>query len=237
MIRPSAIRSAWTIIWAIWRRHQRSIIGLLAITFLFGWIFRATPGSEVIQTIGNLGMGLSLFLTFVICGFTEGDRKARSWGFSARLFTLPVSTPTLIAAPMLFGVVTIGLVYFVWAGFALSAQGLPLTWPLLYLGVGMICYQCILWSMARYRVTRIVVLGYTGALFAMGWLVFRSGGGEASSLDWISATPLADCFTGCSSPWPQSLSGSLGSLWARNGGEALDAGAATNLRAQLGQIR
>jgi hypothetical protein len=187
MNRPSAIRCGATIMSAIWHRHQRSLLGLLTVAMALGVFFRAravSPENEFVRTMGNLGMGLSILLTFVICGFTEADRKVRSWGFPARLFTLPVSTWTLVGAPMLFGILTIGLVYIAWAGFALSDQELPLTWPLLYLGVGMICYQCILWSMARFRITRIIVLGYAGALFAMGWMAFRAGGGAASSLDW-----------------------------------------------------
>jgi hypothetical protein len=187
MNRPSAIRCGVTIMSAIWHRHQRSLVGIFTVAMLFGAVFRVlvvSPENEIVRTIRNLGMGLSIFLTFVICGFTEADRKVRSWGFPARLFTLPVSTWALVGAPMLFGILTIGLVYLAWAGFALSDQELPLTWPLLYLGVGMICYQCVLWSMARFRITRIIVLGYAGALFAMGWMAFRVGGGAASSSDW-----------------------------------------------------
>lgn len=181
MISPVSIRLGWTIAQAIWLANRRSFVALVAAAGICGVLFR-TPGlvswsSDALNALGYIPMGLSLFLTFVFCGFNESDRKERDSGFPSRLFTLPVATRTLIAAPVLFGVAAVGAVYLVWAGWVLPGLGreLPLSWPLLYLATGMVCYQVIVWSLARRRIARLFVLGCGGTILAIGWLAFLDG--------------------------------------------------------------
>jgi hypothetical protein len=125
--------------------------------------------------LGYLPMGLSLFLTFVLCNFTESEQRGRLDGFPARLFVLPVSTATLVASPLIFSILAVSAIYVLWAKLALPALGrtLPLSWPMLYLGTGMVCYQALVWTLARFRLARLLSLGLGGTLFATGWLVWR----------------------------------------------------------------
>ena len=138
-------------------------------------------------------MGLSLFLLFVFCNFTESNRRGRRAGFPSRLFTLPVPTRTLIAAPVLFGVAAVVLLYAAWAKFVLPPLGraLPLGWPSLYLATGMVIYHCVLWSLAGFRVARILTLGIGGTVLAIGWVAFRSDADRWMVSLWL---PIGDDF-------------------------------------------
>src|SRR5258708_4506674 len=92
-----------------------------------GWAFHLVPlasqKGDSADLLAYLPMGLSLFVTFVLCNFTESDRKGRFDGFPSRLFTLPVATRTLVLAPMLFSILTVAVVYVAWTTLALPALG------------------------------------------------------------------------------------------------------------------
>src|SRR5258706_9060730 len=174
----------------MWLAHRRGFLAVLSATLFCGLAFPIVRphlhDADALSALGYVPMGLLLFLTFVFCGFTDSDRRARLTGFPSRLFSLPVSTRTLISTPILFGVVSAGLVYMAWAKLVLPGLGraLPLTWPVLYLLTGMICYQAIIWSMARFKVMRILALGVGGAFFAIGWAAFRNDF-ERELLSWL----------------------------------------------------
>jgi len=96
MTAAPALRSGWTIARSMWQVRQPAFLALVLAPLLYGWFLHMTPASvlsrETSTTLGSLLMGLSLFLTFVCCNFTENDRRERLDGFPARLFTLPVAT-------------------------------------------------------------------------------------------------------------------------------------------------
>jgi hypothetical protein len=54
-----------------------------------------------------------------------------------------------------------------------------MSWPSLYLATGMVCYQAVAWSLAPYRIARLLVLGIGGTILAVGWIAFRD---ESESL-------------------------------------------------------
>lgn len=192
MISHSATRlkPAWSIACAMWMGHRRGFAAVLSATILCGLVFRIVGqnvrDAETRDSLGFIPMGLLLFMTFILCGFTETDRRARFTGFPSRMFTLPVPTLTLTVTPVLFGIAAVGLVYAVWARLVLPALGnvLPLAWPALYLATGMISYQAIVWSLARFRVARILALGIGGTFFAIGWVAFR-GDFERELVSWL----------------------------------------------------
>jgi hypothetical protein len=181
LISRQAIRSAWTIARSIWLARRFGFVALLSAALVCGWLYHllspALLKGEGADLLGYLPMGLSIFLTFVLCNFTENDRRGRLDGFPSRLFTVPVTTPTLVAGPIVFSVLAVSAIYVVWAKLALPALGreMPLGWPVLYLQAGMICYQSLVWVLARYRVVRLLVLGLSGTVFATGWLTLRRG--------------------------------------------------------------
>jgi hypothetical protein len=173
------INAGWTIFRLIWWNHRLGFGLLLALALICGFVlfplissFSGGPASDA--TI-YLPMGLSLFLVFLFCGFTETDRKGNFEGYPSRLFTLPFSTGILITAPVLFSFTVVLTTFSLWTVVILPTSGrhLPLAWPCAYLGAGMVCYQSILWSLARWRIARLLVLGVGGTIFATSWMLFR----------------------------------------------------------------
>ena len=181
MISQTAFMSGLTIARSMWSANRAGFLALFAGPLACGWGVHFVPisfqHSEGADVLAYLPMGLCIFLTFVLCNFTESDRKGRFDGFPVRLFTLPASTRTLLLAPILFSVSAVAIVYAVWAILALPALGrdLPIGWPLLYLANGMICFQAIVWSLARFRLIRMLILGVGGTFLALGWLGLRKG--------------------------------------------------------------
>jgi hypothetical protein len=172
-----AIRPAWAITRSAWLAHRKNFLVLLSAPLVCGWLLHASSStflkSESAAALAILLVGFSLFLTFVFCNFTESDKRGRSDGFPVRMFTLPVSTRTLVLVPVGFSVLAVGIVYTAWATLALPALGWkpPLSWPLLYLAAGMTWYHAIVWSLARFRIARVLVLGLGGAFLSTAWLV------------------------------------------------------------------
>jgi hypothetical protein len=176
MSRPSPIAAARALVRGLWLQQWRSLCFLLGAATGIGFAYRLAASSSLARNcawLGYLAMGLSICISFVLCSFTEADRRTRQVGFPIRLLTLPVSTLTLAGAPMAFGIATLWAVYTAWARFGLLDRQLPLTWPLLYLAAGVASFQAIVWALARHRILRIVVLGYVGSVLAMGWMAFR----------------------------------------------------------------
>jgi hypothetical protein len=181
LISHPVMRPAWMIARSMWSIRRTGFLALLSAPLAFGWVFHLLPPNAVdggeSGLLGFLPMGLSLFLTFVFCGFTESNSRGQSEGFPSRLFTLPVATRILIRTPIAFSVLAVGIIYTGWVTLALPALGrnLPLLWPLLYLATGMICYHTIVWTLARFRIARLIVLGFGGTFLSLGWLALRQG--------------------------------------------------------------
>jgi hypothetical protein len=112
-------------------------------------------------------MIVSLFGVFAIFHYAEYNRT-KSWhGFPYRLFCLPVPTLLLISCPIVLAVISLEAVYWAWAKLVFAPLGRTITfWPAACAGVGMICYQAIVWGLAGFRITRIIVLALIGLVLA-----------------------------------------------------------------------
>src|SRR5688572_12222957 len=100
------IKVGWGILRLVWWNQRLGFILLLGVALLFGVLLSpVTSDFSNLQTsdaANYVTLGASLLLVFVFCSFTDSDRKRRFEGYPSRLFTLPVSTGILIAAPVLF---------------------------------------------------------------------------------------------------------------------------------------
>ena len=174
---PLAARPAWTIAHRIWRDGRWGFCALVAMAVLWAVAVHITvavfQNHVVLQIATMVATTFALLLTFLLCHFTETDRQERRSGYPARLFVLPIHTRTLIGAPVVFGVVMAWIIYLAWAKLALFpiVRELPLGLSLTYLATGMICYHALLWSLAGYRVLRLIALSSGGGIFTVGWLV------------------------------------------------------------------
>ncbi|MDB6024818.1 MAG: hypothetical protein JWM68_1041 [Verrucomicrobiales bacterium] len=156
--------------WEIWSRNYRSIVSVVVITSLCALVNHLVPNkSEILenyQSIYWLLMIGSLGLVFSVFHHAEFNPRKNWHGFPYRLFTLPVPTWILTGLPMLLGVIGVGLVYFAWTQLVFAPLGRTVSsWPGFVLGVGMLCYQSVVWSLAGFRIVRIVSLCFLGLLF------------------------------------------------------------------------
>lgn len=176
---------AMALAWEICRAQRGGFLALLGILLLFAafyWAFFAARRPEVFLNICLPLLGFSLCAVFGLFKFTESDRRARFHGFPRRLFTLPVRTVWLVTLPMVYGAATVVLVYVGWAGLILRPAipgHFPLGFPSLYLATGMVCFQAIVWSLAGFPITRLVVLGIWGTALATSWMSFSPLMGSA----------------------------------------------------------
>ncbi|EEF60132.1 hypothetical protein [Pedosphaera parvula] len=161
--------------WEIWRRSQRSVwvvAGLIALCSLCGVFFpNRAQLSAGLEALYLFLMVCSFFFLFGIFHFAESNTRNNWHGFPYRLFTLPVATWVLVALPMVLGVISVELLYMAWAKLVFAPMGRIINlWPAVILGTGMVCYQALVWSLAGFRITRIVVLALAGIVlmnFAM----------------------------------------------------------------------
>lgn len=191
-----AMRPAWTIVQRLWLDRGWGFTAILGVAVAC-WLGLAISGvnyprQPAAHVAIIMSVGLSIAPVFLLCNFTEADRRERRVGFPARLFVLPVPTRTLVSAPILFSVVLIAIIYAVWTASVARVFGrdVPLALPLLYVVTGMICYHAIVWSLARYPLFRLLALSLGGGTFFVGvlplydhaWLVPLLGGVSVSRL-------------------------------------------------------
>src|SRR2546421_13097225 len=95
-------------------------------------LFRA---SELLRDLSTLPMIGSLIGVFGVFNYTETNSTTGLPGYPSRLFTRPVRTWLLVSCPMLYGVVTVMLLYLAWAALILRPSGfvVPIVRPLLFL--------------------------------------------------------------------------------------------------------
>jgi hypothetical protein len=169
---------AAALVWEICRESRFMFLAVLAAipacAIVQQFLSESPAASKKFVDFCTLPMALSLAVVFVRLKFTESDRKQQFTGFPARLFTLPVRTWQLVICPMLFGAAVVSLIYLGWAGlvFRQGAEPFPFGWPCLYLATGMVCFQAIVWALANFRITRLIVLGVFGTVLTFGWMLF-----------------------------------------------------------------
>ncbi len=119
--------------------------------------------SDAGHTVYGLLMVVSFFLLMGAFNYTEFS-PAREWsGFPYRLFVLPVRTWQLVTLPMLLGVVSVELLYLAWIKLVWTRETIPMPeWLAAVLGASLIFYLTVIWSLAGFRITRIVLLGLGG---------------------------------------------------------------------------
>ncbi len=162
------------LIWEIWRRNRLSFL-LAAGLLVFAWIFngtapatfRATASArERLMALDWLLLVGSMLLVFASFNYTEFNPRKEWNGFPYRLFALPVPTWRLVALPALSGVATVALVYWAWMKLVFVHDEPPKAgWFGFLLGGFMIFFQATLWTLAGFRILRIVVLGFGGVCF------------------------------------------------------------------------
>jgi hypothetical protein len=123
----------------------------------------ASDACEELEPFYWLAMIISLILVYGIFHHAEFNTR-RDWhGFPYRLFTLPVRTWALVAVPMVLGTLAVQLTYWMWAWLVFTPLSRScISWVAAVIGVGLLCHQAIVWGLAGFRLTRMVVLSVVG---------------------------------------------------------------------------
>lgn len=146
------------------------VAGFLVAGFLLQQFFPASDAAQAVVFLLVLNAFILIFYAFTR---TESNPRRDRRGFPARYFTLPVSTLTLIAVPLVLGIVAIEVAV-VWAqGFQLVAvdktEAAWSAWVAFKTGAFMVTYQMLLWCAARLGAMRMVVIG----LSSFGFIVLE----------------------------------------------------------------
>jgi hypothetical protein len=108
-------------------------------------------------------MVLSFLLLLGIFNYTEFNPTKEWNGFPYRLFTLPVSTWQLVAVPMILGLASVELLYLAWLNLVWTHTKIVMPeWFAVVLGAYAVFYQMTLWSLAGFRIFRLIVLTVGG---------------------------------------------------------------------------
>ena len=129
--------------------------------------WRTPPVPGAVDGIADLFvfvMVASMMFVFGAFNHTHFDRRSGQTGFPNRLFTYPVRTRTLVGVPMSLGVALTVALYLAWTTLVLQPLGrnLPLAWPATVLAAAMAWYQATLWSLAAFRILRMIALCLLG---------------------------------------------------------------------------
>jgi hypothetical protein len=182
----------WAITWELWSGHRRLwwlILGAIPVCAL---LFRLSAGaltaSDGLRSLSICPLLVSGVFLMSIFNFTERERRKSFAGFPERLFTLPVRTSWLVTCPMLGGVLSVVGLYLVWAKLVYEPAGIHflVRWPATLLAVGMVFYQAVIWCLAGFRFTRLLVLACgLPFLVAVGFLPYALAAESNVGLEWL----------------------------------------------------
>lgn len=165
---------ATALLWEIWRKRGPLLwVALALICFaclintLWGEMFRATKdGRSELLTIDSMLACCSVFLVFGVFNYTEFNPQKQWTGFPYHLFTLPVPTGRLVALPMVAALVAVELTYLAWVKLVFVHNELVRPgWFAVLVASYLVFFQTILWTLAGFRIVRIVVLSLVGTSF------------------------------------------------------------------------
>jgi hypothetical protein len=182
----------WAIAWEIWGRNRRAwwmILGAAPVCALFFRLSaRVLQESDGLRLLSFFPMLLSGMFIMSIFNFTERDRRKSFAGFPERLFALPVRTSLLVTCPMLCGVLSVVGLYVVWVKLVYEPLGINylVRWPATVLAAGMVFYQAVIWCLAGFRFTRLIVLAFgLSFLVGVGCMPYALASESKGRLEWL----------------------------------------------------
>ena len=118
----------------------------------------------MLKLIAGTAMVVCFVVTFAIFSYAESGMQM---SFPTRTFALPVRTQLLVNCPILLGVVGITVVHLAWAFLfilPLDAQ-YPLGSFTIYWAAALLTFQALLWCLANYPTSFVIVLVLAMAFF------------------------------------------------------------------------
>ncbi len=143
---------AAAIAWQLFARYRLRLIGGLAYLILVVVCCQAIPKDPALMIYRIdlasplIALLIGLMVIFVFGG--DIDVAGKDSAFPARMFTLPVRTPMLVAWPMLYGTLVMAAVCVVITEFVFLPSGIsiPHYWPPLLAATCLAWLQVVVWS-------------------------------------------------------------------------------------------
>ena len=175
---------ALALAWSVWRRYRWGLAACAAVWLVLaalglllprGVWAPATAGNEAITPVGVVVVGAfvpTIVFVFYVFSWVHGEAwlEARETGFPTRTFTLPVSTATLVAWPMLQGTAAVAITWVAWCVAVLRPAGLDaaLVWPALLAAALLAWLQALAWQPFPLRFLRIIAAAPVLAAVGVG---------------------------------------------------------------------
>jgi hypothetical protein len=170
------------------------ILGAVPVFALLLHLFAgALHESEGLRFLSFFPLLLSLLFAASTLNVTERDRRKSFTGFPERLFTLPVRTSVLVTCPMVCGVLSVVGLYLAWVKLVYEPAGIhyPVRWPATVLAAGIMLYQSVIWCLAGFRFTRLIILSFgLSFLVAVGCMPYALASESDRRLDWLLTASL-----------------------------------------------
>ncbi len=196
------MRGAWhAYVRGLWSRHRLWFVAIDGLTSVAWCVEIATGrlGRESIEPtfVSQICGPLSLVLLLGVLGYTE-SRDGRLGVFPRRLFTLPMSSVTLVSVPMLAGVIAVGVWMLLWM-VPLHREGpTSTTFVALMLMVFAVVYQGVMWSFEALGAARLVIVGVAACGLGLATFAPSNPGLAVSEL---TVGMIAVCFAGATYVW------------------------------------
>ncbi|HEV7428551.1 MAG TPA: hypothetical protein VGQ46_19515 [Thermoanaerobaculia bacterium] len=169
---------AAAIAWELRQRHRWGLIAVLATILILGAIKIAAPLVPDDVTFPLLvPIPLAATFLYLLAVFTfgiSGDLAARESMYPQRMLTLPVSSAALARWPMLFGCVSMALLWLAMRIACIFPSGVavPKYWPALFAACLLAWTQALTWMPYPFRGMRIVIS--IGLLVSIDVVVFTA---------------------------------------------------------------
>jgi hypothetical protein len=165
--------------WQLWNRHRLGLsisVGcLLFMVAFYPPFLRAFPAPYVLVVSLMPPALISVYIANLLL-FTDEVGSLTS-GYPRRMFTLPVTTGTLVFWPMLIAATVVVSLWLVISLAVYSPGGYhpPLVLPTLAIALAMVWNQAVCWSPIKSQATRLyaAIIGYLLVLGAPSFLFFQ----------------------------------------------------------------
>src|SRR3954453_10289024 len=174
---------AAAIAWEFRQRHRWGLMAVLATILILGAIKIAVLAKQTHPELNDTTFPLlvpiplaaiSLYLLAVFTFGITGDLAARESMYPPRMLTLPVSSAALAGWPMLYGCVSMTLLWFAMRTACMFPSGVavPKYWPALFAASLLAWTQALTWMPYPFRGMRIVIA--IGLLVSIDVVVFTA---------------------------------------------------------------
>ncbi len=173
---------AWGMCWQIWRRHRWGLLAdVLWLAFLAAAVQllpQAWREPRTVRALGLLSGGVFLHLMAVMTYGLEIELTASPSGFPARMFTLPVSTRTLVAWPMALGALAMAGAWLMvdLAVLRPCGEAAPLALPAAIAAAALMVIQAVAWAPFEFGWARTILLAALAVALVTATVVARKMG-------------------------------------------------------------